>query len=367
MEYGIEPLSNQDLMLLSAYLDGQLTEAERQQLEKRLAKDTSLQTELASLQDVVHLVNSLPRLKAPRDFRLDPVIYGQQRTSSTQPAKITRLNLWRLSSIAGVAASFILVIGVLLIVNPFGTNDSENSPTNLNEVAQVTQAKIDTVGSAASDTTTLREDETAIANLPSETVEMRQTVSQQDLRLTITAEYAHAFATDIPTPIWDDALGRDTDIFETGDSANADNSNTAAGAYPESVSGGGGDGSGFAPSPPITLEPSAVALPAVAESPVQNYSNDNSADTSASDNDDTNQDSAGEEASEGENNMNEPLGSAAEEDGLNSDDMAADDPPADETQQEKFWEAPLADGLFTVGTIGLIVSLFSLILNFLLD
>lgn len=64
-------LTDQDYELLSAYLDNQLTEAERTALEARLQAEPDLRRELASLRQTRALVHQLPLLKAPRDFTLD--------------------------------------------------------------------------------------------------------------------------------------------------------------------------------------------------------------------------------------------------------------------------------------------------------
>ena len=69
--------SERDLELLSAYLDGELDERARTQLEQRLAQDRALRAELQRLRETVALVRSLPPVKAPRDFTLDPARYGR--------------------------------------------------------------------------------------------------------------------------------------------------------------------------------------------------------------------------------------------------------------------------------------------------
>jgi anti-sigma factor RsiW len=103
----------EDLPVLSAYLDGRLTPAERTALEKRLAAEPVLQAELTSLQETVRLLRALPRLKAPRNFTLDPAVYGRQT-----PGRVIffrRVNRWQLASAASLAASLALVIVGLLV------------------------------------------------------------------------------------------------------------------------------------------------------------------------------------------------------------------------------------------------------------
>ena len=99
-----------DIELLSAYIDGELGDAERIELNNRLENEPALKAELDSLQTTVEILHSLPRLKAPRDFRLDPAVYGRKTGGG-----ITRLSTWRIVSAIGVAAAVVLVAGSLLL------------------------------------------------------------------------------------------------------------------------------------------------------------------------------------------------------------------------------------------------------------
>jgi hypothetical protein len=64
-------LTDLDYELLSAYIDGALTESERAAFERRLQTEPELSHELDELRATVTLLNNLPALKAPRDFTLD--------------------------------------------------------------------------------------------------------------------------------------------------------------------------------------------------------------------------------------------------------------------------------------------------------
>lgn len=66
----------QDHEHLSAYLDQQLTSAEKKALEARLAQDPTLQAELQSLQRTVQAFRRLPKVKPPRNFTLKPAQAG---------------------------------------------------------------------------------------------------------------------------------------------------------------------------------------------------------------------------------------------------------------------------------------------------
>jgi hypothetical protein len=66
------PVTDLDYELLSAYLDGALSDSQRSALESRLQDDPVLRRELEAMRQTVALVNQLSPLKAPRDFTLDP-------------------------------------------------------------------------------------------------------------------------------------------------------------------------------------------------------------------------------------------------------------------------------------------------------
>jgi hypothetical protein len=95
-----------DIELLSAYLDGQLTEAERSALEARLQQDADLRRQLAQLRATVDLLRALPELSAPRDFSLNHMqVYGQQRARRTP---------YVFSLVSAAAAVVLLLAGVFL-------------------------------------------------------------------------------------------------------------------------------------------------------------------------------------------------------------------------------------------------------------
>lgn len=92
--------SEQDLITLNAYLDGELSNPERTAIEKRLAAEPDLRAELESLRVTVSALGQMEHLRAPRNFTLDPAKYGR-------PAR----PVWWLSipALAGVAVSMLAV------------------------------------------------------------------------------------------------------------------------------------------------------------------------------------------------------------------------------------------------------------------
>lgn len=66
------PLDDADLDLLSAYIDDQLSVAERTALEGRLAQEPDLRQALDELRSTVYVLRTLPQVTPPRSFTLDP-------------------------------------------------------------------------------------------------------------------------------------------------------------------------------------------------------------------------------------------------------------------------------------------------------
>ncbi len=123
------PLSEHDLDLLSAYLDGALTDPEEQALEQRLAREESLYAALDDLRVTRQLLRSLPSLKAPRSFALDPSTYGRR---ATRWARVPAFqNAFQLAGALGAAASVLLVAAGLLL----GATGDARTPAPLNDTS----------------------------------------------------------------------------------------------------------------------------------------------------------------------------------------------------------------------------------------
>lgn len=101
-------LSERDLELLSAYLDGELSDRDRHMLEQRLAAEADLRRSLDELRATVRLVGSLPRLKAPRNFTLDPAQF--QRPAPWWERLFASGMALQLTGALGTAASIILIV-----------------------------------------------------------------------------------------------------------------------------------------------------------------------------------------------------------------------------------------------------------------
>lgn len=122
-------MTEQDYELLSAYLDGELNTTEREALEARLMMDSALRDELEALRRTVALVRALPELRAPRNYTLDPAIYGRHPAAPPKPIlAFPRANVRRLLiAAASVMLAFVAVVALL-------TNNGLQ-PTQTNQVA----------------------------------------------------------------------------------------------------------------------------------------------------------------------------------------------------------------------------------------
>jgi hypothetical protein len=74
-----------DLETLSAYLDGELTQADSLAVRARLQDDPGLKAQLENLRKTKTTVGSLPRLRAPHNFTLTPDMVTVRRSKKSAP------------------------------------------------------------------------------------------------------------------------------------------------------------------------------------------------------------------------------------------------------------------------------------------
>ncbi len=131
--------SDRDLELLSAYLDGELTDREKEKLEQRLARENALRAVLDDLHETVTLVSDLPRLKAPRSFTLDPAVYGRTvgRSVPWWQRLFTLESALQLSGALGAAASILLIILAVLFTQEGSGKLSMSAERPASESSQV--------------------------------------------------------------------------------------------------------------------------------------------------------------------------------------------------------------------------------------
>ncbi len=108
--------------LLSPYLDGAVTAAERARVENALAQSAELRAELNSLRQTVQLMQSLPRVPAPRPFTLSAADAG---IAESPKRGFFGNRLWAgLTAVAAIAV--VLVIGITVFrQSSIGKNTAE--------------------------------------------------------------------------------------------------------------------------------------------------------------------------------------------------------------------------------------------------
>lgn len=92
---------------LTAYLDNSLTPGERQAFEEQLRSDSALQASLEQQLLVKQQISQLPRMRAPRNFTLDPAAYGR-------PAPQPAIQLYPVLRAATALAAIMIIFLFLL-------------------------------------------------------------------------------------------------------------------------------------------------------------------------------------------------------------------------------------------------------------
>src|SRR5262245_47955993 len=103
-------LNDQDYELLSAYIDGALTETERAALETRLAAEDELRQELEALRETVGLIRALPERAAPRNFVLSRSMMLERR-----PPRRFVLSSTAVSVLSAVAAMLLITFSLFAL------------------------------------------------------------------------------------------------------------------------------------------------------------------------------------------------------------------------------------------------------------
>jgi hypothetical protein len=132
---------------VSAYLDDALTPDESAAFEEQLAADTALRASLEQQRMVKQDISQLPRLHAPRNFTLDPAVYGR-------PAPQPAFKLYPVMRAATALAAVMLIFLFSLEIFSPSANQSQTaaeSPITLSNAARedAIEEAADTVGDAA--------------------------------------------------------------------------------------------------------------------------------------------------------------------------------------------------------------------------
>ncbi len=145
---------HQTQKLLSAYVDGMLSPSEKQELEAHLEKCSACKSELDFLKNVLRTVHNLPPVKPPAGFRqslkkkLSGAIIMQEDKFAGAYKNKSVITRW--SGIIGIAAGFLLVIGIAAagIDLPFTQNIETSKKSDV--VGQQTQNTASMPGNSSS-------------------------------------------------------------------------------------------------------------------------------------------------------------------------------------------------------------------------
>ncbi len=108
---------------LNAYLDDALSAQERQQFEQLLAEDADLRQEFEQQQALRTQMRQMPRRRVPRNFTLDPAVYGR-------PQRQPLFQLYPAMRVAAVLTAFffILAVGSEFYTAGFGAGQPQTAP-----------------------------------------------------------------------------------------------------------------------------------------------------------------------------------------------------------------------------------------------
>jgi hypothetical protein len=100
--------------LLSAYLDGQVADSERTELERLLAEDPALRVELEALRHTVRLLREMPQLDVPRNFILPRSVAAPARGAESPRRRLLAPLLTGATSLATLLFGIVLAGEIVL-------------------------------------------------------------------------------------------------------------------------------------------------------------------------------------------------------------------------------------------------------------
>lgn len=244
--------------LLAAYLDDALTPEARRRFEQRLAQDETLRLELAQHRWIKENVRRLPRMRAPRHFTLDPVVYGRRRPDLT-------IRLYPALRTATVLATFIFVVALAAQIIVGASSRGQTADQANEEVAMEAETTLPEseqpaaieglaapAGAAAEAVmvTVEVEPETLVEEAPIEAQAIEETA--EPMAEEVVVEEAEAI--EAPAPLV-------TETSKAEEEAIAEQVEPPAEPQPVSPAGGAGDENRLATGQVENLEPTLASVP----------------------------------------------------------------------------------------------------------
>jgi hypothetical protein len=160
---------------LTAYLDGVLTPAERKRFERLLTSDEALRSSLEEQRLIRASLRRLPRMRAPRNFTLDPTAYGR-------PAPSTADRLYPVMRVATAVVAILFVVALVIDLAPLGQEASQPLTEGFRSASEVAEAP------AAPEEEPVLEAEARPAAIDEVVVEVTRVVSEQEAAPALAAE-----------------------------------------------------------------------------------------------------------------------------------------------------------------------------------
>lgn len=154
---------------LNAYLDGALSPEERVAVERQVNENSRLQTQLEDLQFIKSSLRQLPQKKAPRNFVLDPAVYGRQRRPA-EPVPSPGARLYPALQTATIMAAFFFLLALmaeLFLVAPYFDEVAADRPFEATVIAMEAESPVD-VETTRVVTETVEEEAVAALEAPAE-------------------------------------------------------------------------------------------------------------------------------------------------------------------------------------------------------
>ena len=128
-------LSSKDLIQISAYLDGELSEREKTKFEKRLQTEDNLKLALQDLHQTKQLIRKLPPKKAPYNF----TITQSMAESLSNPFK----QLIRVFSYTSAASFLVAIVLFFMNLTPNLMNMSAAAPMAYDTAAEIQEKAVE--------------------------------------------------------------------------------------------------------------------------------------------------------------------------------------------------------------------------------